>query len=115
MDALTVQSLLGIGTALIGVPALVAVIINVLKFFDIVKDGDAKKWMLLLSIAATYALQAWKIFDPSANIDIADESLANIAKLLGWVFTVAIDMKVGPAFHDAIRGIPLLGKSYTVK
>lgn len=108
-----IQSLLVIGSALVGLPALITVVINILKAINIVKDGDAQKWSLVLNLVGIYALMTWKVLDPTANIQVADESIAAIAKLIGVFAQLFIQTKVSGAFQNTIRGIPIVGKSYS--
>lgn len=107
------QILVGIAAALIGLPALVAIVISILKYFGIVKDGDANTWSVLLNVIGLTGLYTWKLFDPTVLIPTVDEKLMILAKALGVLFSLFVQLKVSPAFYNSIRGIPLIGFSHS--
>jgi hypothetical protein len=96
-----------------GFAALVTVLVNALKIFGIVGDEMAPQWVLglnLLGLVAMYFAQLVK-FD-LARWDPALGSLAQILTLVLALFSQTIVSKI---VHWAIRGIPVIGTSYTLR
>lgn len=99
---------------LLGVAAAIAAVINVLKTFGLVKDGDAGKWSAALNLLAMAALIVLGLFAPQfdfAEIDAQAKAFAEVvAVVLGYVVQLGFSVK----FHDLYSRaeIPLIGKSY---
>jgi hypothetical protein len=109
----TLQAIFTVGSALVGVPALVTVIINILKGLNIAKDNDATNWNLILNGLGAYAMFAWKVFDPTANIQVADQTINSLVPFIGLLGQVLIMMASSRFLHSIIKGIPIIGKSYS--
>ncbi len=108
MDSLLVQW----GT-LVGVAALIAVIINVLKLAGVVKDGTAQTWSAGLNLAGLIILFVLKIVRPDLDIGELDKqagALADVALVLIGYISQLLASKLT---HTAIRNIPLIGASYS--
>lgn len=100
---------------LIGVAALVTVVTNVLKTTGVIADGNATAWAAGLNLVGIVALILLKIFKPDWTFDFIDATAGKIANILmvlsAYVFQIVLSGKV----HDALKGIPVIGKSYTLE
>mgnify|MGYP001768597225 CR=1 FL=1 len=101
--------------AMAGFAALVAVLINVLKTFGVVKDGDASKWSAILNLVGLVGLVVAKIVWPDLSTSGVDAIAGLVAGILvvvlGYVVQIVVSSKTHNALADA--NIPLLGKSYS--
>lgn len=99
--------------ALAGFAALVALVINVLKLFSLVKDGQAQTWSAAINLLGMIGFIAYKIINPSfdpAGIDSQIGQIVQIAQiLLGYV----MQLGVSKITHSAVRNVPVIGKSNT--
>ena len=103
--------------SLVGYAALVAVVINVLKFFKVIKDGDADTWNAGANLLGLVALFIFTLVRPDALVMIPgiDQNLQAVAAFLSYVFTFVVQIGVSRAAHAAIKGTPVIGTSYTLK
>lgn len=98
--------------ALVGFPALVAALINLAKFVGL-PDGYATKlstalWLLAF-VGVSYLVFVGKI-DLLAQIDLQLGALANF--LLAFA-AFAAEIGLTKLFHAFLRGVPVIGFSYT--
>ena len=100
--------------ALAGVAALVAALVNILKTFGVVKDGDAQKWSAGFSLAAFVAFVALRLFKPEVNIDGLDTLAASISELalyiLGFLVQIGLPAQVHRWLSDG--EVPVIGYSH---
>lgn len=108
--ALTVQF-----ASLLGVAALVAVIVNILKVFGIVKEGMAQYWAAALGLLAFVAIAVLGIFRPDLSSVFLDHAAMQIATVLVFILGFITQIAAAPLFHKALStgSIPLLGKTLT--
>jgi hypothetical protein len=99
---------------LMGFAALVAVVINILKTFKVIGDGAATKWSTGLNLAGLVALMVYRFFQPETPVTGIDSSLASIANILTVVLAFVVQLGTSKVSHLALKGTPLIGKSYTL-
>ncbi len=100
---------------LAGVSALIAALVNVLKTFGVLKDGQAPKVALVLSVAGFVALVAFQVFLPSVNVSGLDYQASLIAEKLVYILGFAVQMGLPALFHRFFvdAELPIVGKSFT--
>ena len=102
--------------SLVGVAAGIAVLINICKVMGLVKDGQSQTWSVVLNLVAMGALIGLKIFVPDMSIPEVDEKFLVVAQgltiLLGYIVQLG-SSKV--AYEGALKGVPLIGKSFSSK
>jgi len=98
--------------SLAGVGVLIAMIVNLLKAVNVVKDGDAQNWSAGLNLIALAALFALNIYAPDkvAQLNGSAQALAQILQPLIAVIGMIASSKVT---HSILRGTFILGKSNT--
>ena len=113
MDILTLVSQL---MALSGLGALFAILVNILKYFKVVKDGDAPTWVTGFNIVGLAALFLLKVFLPEQDTGQLDGIAASIAQILSLVFGLVVQLWGSKLAHLALRGTaPAVGFSHTLK
>jgi hypothetical protein len=100
---------------LAGFGALLAAVINVLKWAKVVKDETAGAWLAGLSLVTIAFLVYMKIFQPQIAIDFLDSQAAVIAQILILILGYVTQLFSGFASHKLFSTlrIPLIGKSYS--
>jgi len=98
--------------ALVGVPALIALVVNVLKWFTVIKPGKATQWAKILNVVVFALLYVLATFYPDIDILYFDEIARTVAgfglAMIGFMPAGAV---ISGKVHDGIRGVPILGKS----
>lgn len=115
MDWLPVVLKLAMGFgSLVGIAALVAVLINILKTFGVVADGTAGRWSAALNLIAFSALVFFAVFQPQIALEVLDGYAGQIATILLFVLGYLIQIFVSPATHEKLKAmdIPVLGASH---
>lgn len=105
------EELLAFYLSLGGVAALIAVLINVLKKFGVVKDGTAPTWSLgfnLVGLVATFALN---VFAPEFDFVGASEIAQTLAEIGALILGLVGQLAISRGTNAAVRGTPLLGYS----
>jgi hypothetical protein len=101
--------------SLIGFAALVAVIINILKYFKVVDDGAATKWSSGLNLVGLLALLVYRLFVcKDCDVTPYDSTLATIANILSYILAFVVQLGVSKTAHVALKGTPLIGTSFTL-
>ncbi len=98
--------------SLAGVAAFFAFLINALKQFGIIEDGDAPRWNAALNLIALVVLF---VFGKTLNVPGIDQALGQIALLGMLILQLFGQMLVTRAVHYTVRGISLIGTSYSLK
>lgn len=98
--------------ALGGIAALIAVIVDGLKQFGVVKDGDAATWSTAFNVLALVVLFALKVFKPDL-IPQADSLAKSIAQLGVVILALLSQFGVSKATHMLLLGVPLVNKSFS--
>ena len=108
---MTLENILAILTALVGWPALVALVIDVLKFAGVVDDGTAGKWNLGLNLLGFIAVTIATGFYPDFDIPGFDAKLLEYVKIAAYVVMVVIQI-VGTRVAHALYIKTETGKKY---
>jgi len=98
-------------SALAGMAALIAVIINLLKLTGLVKDGDAQTWSAALNLLGLAALFVLRVIRPDVDPGRVDEQLGALAKIAMLIIAYISQLLTSKATHLAVKHIPLIGTS----
>ena len=110
---MTLDILLPQFLALGGVAALVTALVNVLKQFNVVKDGQASIASLILNVLGFVTLIALKVLAPDFDFTGIDTSAGSIAQILILVLGLVVQLSASQKAHSTLRGLPVIGKSYS--
>lgn len=97
--------------SLAGVGALIALIVNVLKAFNVVSDGNAPTFVTGLNILGLVALFLLNVFNPSADIAHLDAIASAIAQVGIAVLGLVTQILGSKVTHYAVKGSYLIGFS----
>jgi hypothetical protein len=98
--------------SLLGVAALVAVIVNILKVFGVIKEGASAYWASGLGLVMFITVAVLGIFKPDLTPAFLNEAALKIATILTFILGFITQIAAAPLFHKALSSgsIPLLGK-----
>lgn len=96
---LTLENILAVLTALVGWPALVALVIDILKYVGAVNDGTAGKWNLGLNLVGFIAVVVLTGYFPNFDIPGLDAYLLEYVKIAAYIFTIVIQVLGARGFH----------------
>lgn len=102
-------------TALAGVGAFVALLVNVLKTAGVVHDGDAKTWATGLNLVGLVALYILRLVRPDVELAQVDQVAATVAQIGVLVLGLVAQLGVSQATHAIVKGVPLVGTSHTAQ
>ena len=107
----TLEELVQLYSLLAGVAALIAVLVDVLKRFGVIKDDQAPAAVLLLNVVGFVLFVVANVLGlPIAGIDVLLGSVAALlAALLGIIGQVAVSRGV----HFVLRDTPIIGYSHS--
>ena len=103
-----VQQLASLG----GVAALITVVVNALKTFGVVKDGDAPTWTTGFNVLALGALFVGHVVGLT-NFDKIDAVAATLAQLGTFLLALLLQIGTSKITHLLLRGVPVIGHSFS--
>lgn len=110
MDLLSLASQF---VALVGVGALLALVVNVLKVAGVVKDDTAPTWVTGLNLAGLVILFLLRVFAPGTDIGQLDGAAGTIAQIGVLILGLVTQVLGSKLAHRAFRGTWLIGKSFS--
>lgn len=96
---------------LAGVAALIAVIVNVFKYFGLVPDGQGGRWFAAMNLIALFVLVGLRLFAPTVGIEFIDQQAATIANIFLIVLGYVMQLGVGSGTSDKLKSmkLPIVG------
>lgn len=111
MDSL--NSLLAQWSALAGFGALIAFIINILKYTGIVKEDQGQVWSAGLNLAGLILLLIAGVALPNLDIAGLDKNVADFVNVGLVLFAYIVQLLGSKSAHSLVKGLPGIGKSYS--
>jgi len=97
---------------LVGFPALVAVGINLAKYFGWLSDGSAPKANFVLHLLAYVGVAVAVFFGKVDILPGLDMQLGALANVLLSVLAFLSSLGVARGYNAALRGVPFVGYSH---
>lgn len=110
---MTLDQLFALFVSLAGTGSLIAAIVNALKTFGVVADGQAPQWSLGLNLIGLVVLFAIGLFAPTADIQGLDGIAAQVAQILSLVLGLVVQLGGAKWAHGLLKGTPVVGKSFS--
>ncbi len=95
------ETILTLVAGLVGWPALWALLVDVLKWAGVVRDGDAGRWAAAGNLIALLVLAGVVNFYPQFDVAAADQQAAEFAKFLALVFGYIVQIVSAKSAHGA--------------
>ncbi len=105
---------LAIFSGLPGYSAMVSLVVNILKFKGVIADGYSARWVAGFNLVGVLAVYVATRFFPEFQLVPIDTVLMEIATVGGFIFAEVLMIFGSRITHEAVKGIPLVGKSFTV-
>ena len=112
MDFLT--EVFPVFAALLGFPALLAAAVNLMKVFGL-PDGQATKVVTYANLAALIGVFVLLGMGRVPLLMMIDDQLGAVAIFLLAFTTFAAEIGLTKIFHEALKGVPFIGKSYSLE
>lgn len=112
---MTIEMLLGFVVSLGGMGSLIAVLVNIGKTLGWVKDGQAPTVTAGLNLLLMAAVFGLGVFKPEFDWAGLDENAGQLATVLATVFGFVWQMVSSRLAHNAVKGVPALGKSFSLE
>ena len=100
---------------LAGVSALLAALINIVKYFGGVADGQTGRWYAGLSLLGMGLLVYFRLFVPTLGVEFLDVQAGVIANILLVVLGYVMQLRVGSGTSETLKdmSIPVVGASHS--
>src|SRR5687768_13258259 len=108
---MTLDNVLLVFGALVGFPALVALVIDVLKLLGVVSDGTAGKWNLAFNLIGFILVGVAVGFYPEIDIPGLDYRLLELVQIAAYIVTVLAQILATRIAH-ALYVKTKVGKKY---
>jgi len=108
-----IQALVAQWAAFGGFGALIAFIVNILKSLGLVKDDQAATWSTGLNLLGLAGLFAVGVYAPHIDLVGMDEQVQEFVVVGLVVFNYILQLLGAKVAHVAVRGTPVIGKSYS--
>ena len=105
------ENLLAQYAGLVGVAALIALMINVLKTFEIVTDGTAQNWSAGLNLVFLTGLLVLQIWAPQVDVAELDAKIAGLVQVGVVVLGYVLQLLGSKVTHQIVKGTALIGTS----
>jgi Mg2+/Co2+ transporter CorB len=110
---MSLEALLTLVMSLAGVGSLVAVLVNIGKAVGLVKDGQAPMYTTGAGLLVMVILFIAGIIKPDFDVAGTDTVVGQVAQILSMIFSLVWPLISARLTHNAIKGTPILGKSYS--
>jgi hypothetical protein len=99
---LSLDDLVAVAVTLVGLQLLLSFVIDVCKYVGLVDDGTSGKWSAAFNLLTLIGVAVWLKFFPSVDIHAIDNQIAELAKLLIYIFTYVTQLIGTKRVHSAI-------------
>ena len=97
--------ILALVAGLAGLPVLFSLLIDILKYFKVVQDGQAGKWSAALNLIGLIGVAIVVNFFPNLNISEVDTQLLEIGKFATLVFVYVIQIFESQGVHALTKQV----------
>ena len=101
--------------ALVGFAALITLFINVAKWLGWIKDGQAQVYSAGANLVLILVVYGFKLFRPDFSFAALDPIMQEAAAVGTLIFTYILQLFGSQLTHETVRGLPIVGKSYSLE
>ena len=107
------DSVLLIIGSLVGFSAFAAILVNIGKWANIVKDDDADKWVAGINLIGVLALYGAMTFIPNFDPSKIDTALMEIANVATYMFSFVLMLFGSRLTYIRVKNLPVIGTSFS--
>jgi hypothetical protein len=108
-----INQLFPLFAALVGFPAIVAAGINTAKYFGLLTDGQAPAVVFWVNLVGFVGVGVAYFTGNLPLLSQIDSQLGSVSAFLLSFVAFVSQLKGANAYHAALRGSPVIGKSFT--
>lgn len=101
--------------SLVGAPAFVAALINAAKYFGLLSDGQAPRFVMYAHLLIFFGVAVAYFSGNVQIISQIDAQLGGWATFLLALIAFLSELGLTKLFHFGLRGTPVIGESYSAK
>lgn len=101
--------------SLVGFGALISFLVGVLKYFGVVKDGTAEKWVAGFNLLGLIFVFVAINFLPQLNLPQIDQNVMSFVGILSVIWSYVLTLFGSKLAYWVARGVPVVGKSYSLE
>lgn len=105
-------------SALVGFPAFLAALINLLKYLKVLPDGSADAVNFWANVIAFVGVGVAVFLGKTDVLNWVDGTLSGVAKILVDILVILsgglTSMVMARKYHAGLKGLPVIGKSYSL-
>lgn len=109
------EQVTAIWLSLVGLGALISFIVGVLKYFGVVKDGNAEKWIAGFNLIGLVFVFVAINFLPQLNLPVIDQNIMSFVGILNVIWAYVMTLFGSKLAYWVARGVPVIGKSYSLE
>lgn len=107
------DNLIVLYASLAGIGALIALIINILKYAKVVQDDTAQTWSAALNLVALVAIVVVSVAYPSTDLIAIDAQIGKGVEAAMLIFGYVVQLISSAQTHNVLRNVPVIGTSYS--
>lgn len=101
--------------ALGGFSALFSLLINAGKWIGWVKEDQAQQISAGANLVLILVVYFLRLFRPDFDIGTLDPIMAEAAAVGTLILSFIIQLGIGKATHETVKGLPIIGKSFSLE
>lgn len=101
--------------SLVGFGMFISFLVGVLKYFGVVKDGTAEKWVAGFNLIGLIFVFIAINFLPQLNLPQIDQNVMSFVGILNVIWSYVLTLFGSKLAYWVARGVPVVGKSYSLE
>jgi hypothetical protein len=103
-----------IWVSLVGFGMLISFLVGILKYFGVVKDGTADKWVAGFNLLGMIFVFIAINFFPQLNLPAIDQNILSLVGVLNIIWSYVLTLFGSKIAYWLSRGLPVIGKSFSL-
>ena len=96
-----------------GLGVLISALVNILKTFGLVQDGQAGNWVKIIQSLLFVLFLSLPVFGVDLDWMGIDARFQSVGDFLGLISAFFISVGSSDIFHKIFKGTPVIGKSFS--
>ena len=101
--------------SLVGFASLFALLINIAKWLGWVQEGQAAKISAGANLVLVLVAYGFKLFNPEFDFLTIDPIIEEAATVGMFIFTYILQLFGSQFTHETVKGLPVIGKSFSLE
>ncbi|MBE0573328.1 hypothetical protein IH575_00290 [Candidatus Dojkabacteria bacterium] len=101
--------------SLVGFSALISLLINAAKWIGWVQEGQAQKISAGANLILILVVYFLRLFIPEFDIVGLDPIMSEAAAVGTLILSFILQLGFGKVTHETVKGLPIVGKSFSLE